>query len=119
VETLSSQNDPSWDTNGKWNPILVYSSGKPTLMQVLGGTHEDFRMDGTVARFRVVLPRRGRTGPELSAYIHSLFVIDRFAWWWFEIDEATVSVSFRLTEIKNWRIRIAPIEASGLDTGGQ
>jgi hypothetical protein len=46
-------------------------------------------------------------------------VIDRFAWWWFEIDEATVSVSFRLTEIKNWRIRIAPIEASGLDTGGQ
>ena len=108
MEKTSSLDDRFWETNAKWNPTLVpYGPGKPRLMQVLGGTpflkpwHEDFRSDGSVCRFRVVMPWSGRTGHELSAYIHSLFEIEMYAWWWIEIDETTVAVSFRLHEIKN------------------
>lgn len=109
MEKPSSYDGRFWEFNARWNPVpghpVLVPSGKPNLMDVLCGTHEDFRSDGPVARFRVVMPRRDRTGPELSAYIHSLLEVEMYDWWWWEIDEATVAVSFRLNEIKTWQIR--------------
>lgn len=74
---MTRHNDPCWETNGRWNPTFIAGSDEPTLMAVLNGVHEDFRSDGAMNRFRVVMHRPGVTGP--AAMIAVSFRLDALA----------------------------------------
>lgn len=97
---MNSVSDPCWETNGKWNPTLIQRVAKPSLTEVLGGTHEDFRSDGTVSRFRVVM----RKPDDIPSYVHARLEIEMFDWWWIDLPDGMVAVSFRLDAHKKWKI---------------